>query len=338
MTTRPPRRARLTGVAFTLDADEASTFARVRRGKPDLSRADVFTEPWLEEPGCRWALGLFVADGTLYQPHMRPPGWWPSLCIALRLHPDDRDGVEAFVSALGLPRSRVRDGAINGRPVASVTFQSPRVARLLQLGFAPGPKSDTVRAPARVASDVDFWRGVIDGDGYTSLIRNRGRVPALHVGLRSCSAALHEQFATFVRHAVGDDAYLYEDAPTAQRSVVTGDAGVALIEMLYRDCGRFTVARKREKALRLAAERVAPTQPARLSELQVRALAQLAQPQTSLKLARLLELGNTPGAGVRARNALYGLKRRGLVEFDGPPRGHKARTWRRVASDRDALQ
>lgn len=231
------------------------TSARLRRGIPsirpaghvDLSRPDVFTSSWLDEPSSRWAIGLFVADGHLLAPRPTSTRYVASPKIQIEIDSTDRDGAEHFAHALGLPAARVIERQRPGltSPNVTVSLQRPSVARLLDLGFNYGKKSATVAAPDRLADDIHFWRGVIDGDGYTS---RSGRT--IHLALRSNSEKLLQQFQCFAANRDWKASLCAFDTNGGGRCVLTGDNAAAAIRVLYAEPP--TIARKRDKALRLA--------------------------------------------------------------------------------------
>lgn len=215
-------------------------------GKKDLSRSDVFTDEWLAEAGARWAIGLFVADGSLLAPQRTSRGCLSSPRVTLEMDWADTDGVKHFAAALGLPADRVRQRRRVGySDRAVVSFQSPRVIGLHELGFPYGKKSDSVTAPEILAQDVHFWRGVVDGDGYTSKSGN-----TVHLALRSNSVGLLGQFEAFMANCGLTAHQCGIDQTGSSRCVLTGDQAVAGIRLLYAD--EPAVSRKRDKAIALA--------------------------------------------------------------------------------------
>ena len=109
-----------------------------------------------------------------------------------------------------------------------------------------GDKTSVARLPEVLVLNDHAWPGVIDGDGYVSVPLCRGRRSAIHLGLRSVSRFLLDQFATFVGVRTGAAAGRDDG-----RGVVTGGVAVAIVGALYVDAPN-TIARKRKKALRLA--------------------------------------------------------------------------------------
>jgi AP2 domain len=229
--------------------------------KADVSRPDVFTSEWLTEPASRWAIGIFVADGSLSGPSINAQGYQTSPRVTLRLDWPEADGAHHFAAALGLPPARVRTEQCGPRQslMAAVSLRSPRVGRLHDLGFPYGKKSHTVRAPEELEHDVQFWRGVIDGDGYASMSGG-----SVHFALRSQSDALLKQFQVFSRSR-GWVARLYGITKRGGgRCLIQGDAAVEAIRVLYADAP--AIARKRDKALALAdawESRARPSSPYR---------------------------------------------------------------------------
>jgi hypothetical protein len=200
----------------------------------------------LAEAGARWAIGLFVADGSLLAPQRTSRGYLSSPRVALEMDWADADGVKHFAAALGLPAERVRQRRRVGySDRAVVSFQSPRVIGLHELGFPYGKKSDSVTAPEILALDVHFWRGVVDGDGYTSKSGN-----TVHLALRSNSLGLLGQFEAFMANCGLTAHQCGLDQAGGGRCVLTGDQAVAGIRLLYAD--EPAVSRKRDKAIALA--------------------------------------------------------------------------------------
>jgi hypothetical protein len=162
------------------------------------------------------------------------------------LKPEDRSGIESLANAFGIAHDRIRHTATG----VSLQFGHPKLRFLVDgLGMPLGDKTRVARLPDLLVLNDHAWRGVIDGDGYVSAPLARGRRTALHLGLRSVSRVLLDQVATFVGVRTGAAAGRYEG-----RVVVTRGVAVAVVGALYVDAPN-TIARKRNKALRLAAER-----------------------------------------------------------------------------------
>jgi hypothetical protein len=134
--------------------------------------------------------------------------------------------------------------------MAVLGFSHPRLSFLTEVGIPVGKKSRTVKMPESLMTSRHAWRGVLDGDGYVSLIGPAHKQRQLHVGLRTGSIALRDQFAAAAAEFIGGTKGI---CVHARGVTVTNRAGVALIDALYRDA-RYTIRRKRLKAVRLAVE------------------------------------------------------------------------------------
>jgi hypothetical protein len=242
--------------------------------------------------------------------------------------------VVAFAHALGIGSDAVRDVTVGNRPAASLAFAHPRIDALFcnVLGFVPGPKTGIVTMPEALISSRHAWRGVIDGDGYANLLPGRGPQMALHLGLRNRSVALQDQFSAFAERVTGVTTYRYEN-----KGVVTGETAALLIDVLYEGSSVWTIARKRTKALALAAayrERrelgfaEAPPTPRQLG-----LLTQVAD-RGPVAAIDLPSQGHRPGTKAHAaalRNSLAALERRGLVAPSGR-KGHGRRRYQVTAA------
>jgi hypothetical protein len=120
-------------------------------------------------PESKYWAGFLFADGCILRRDGEPKGVALTLCIA------DRSHVEKFRRFLqsehGINEQTQVGGFGDGKRSCSFSFTSHRIAqRLADLGMA---KKNADRCPSiELCSSPDFWRGVVDGDGYVS--RRRG--------------------------------------------------------------------------------------------------------------------------------------------------------------------
>jgi hypothetical protein len=222
-------------------------------GSPDLPD-DVLAMPWMLSEAGAWALGLQATDGNLRRPKGRP-GQHPSLAMRVALKAADRAGVAALAKAYGLDESRVRESG----GMATFGFSHPQLDFLADAGAQPvGNKAGRKTLPECLVANPHALRGVMDGDGYVSLLQPAGRQPQLHVGLRAGSTSLRTQFARGVESLLGDDSGI---CVHSRGVTVTNTAGVRLVGLLYPQAITYTVPRKRLKAMRLAVEYVNAVTP-----------------------------------------------------------------------------
>lgn len=106
-------------------------------------------------------------------------------------------------------------------------------------------KTKHTRVVDKLAQSRDFWRGVCDGDGTVSVVRNRGiEYPTITL----CgNYSLMEQFQAFVQQEIGVTAKI-GSARSIFRVGLTGAPARDLIEILYKDAV-WALPRKNEKAL-----------------------------------------------------------------------------------------
>lgn len=168
-------------------------------------REDAFARP-LSKEAAYWA-GVLMADGSVTKDvGKRSP------MISLDLAAEDRDHVEAFRRFLGAGHEvrRHHDGASYRLQVRSARL----AADLSVLGVVPG-KTDREKAGEDVVGSVDFWRGVLDGDGcyhdhpdgtpQVSLVGSRNLLSQWHhfIGIRK---AITPHRGTFQTHYYGKNA------------------------------------------------------------------------------------------------------------------------------------
>lgn len=183
-------------------------------------------------------VGFLMADGAV----LRSAGHSPSVRIALAAR--DVQHLYRFRSFLGSTHhvsfyvNRSQYGST--RMCYFQVHSAPLAADLARFGVVPN-KSLTARVRL-LGGNRDFWRGVVDGDGWISFSK------VGHPSLGLCgSVPLVRQFITFLRRH-GIHATLQKRGRICQTSVVCSQA-VRAIRLLYKDAV-VALPRKAKRALR----------------------------------------------------------------------------------------
>lgn len=166
--------------------------------------------------GAYW-IGFLMADGNIrYTSDHRQPQ------VSLALAGRDAEHVARFRAFLGSSHT------LHVRKTGSVALEvrsRKLVDTLAQYGITPR-KSLTAQV-SELEDNIDFWRGVVDGDGNL-------RVDHGHRAIRLCGAqALMEQFAAFVHRHVSGGPWTVKPFRTIYTLDVTGPTAVALARLLY---------------------------------------------------------------------------------------------------------
>jgi hypothetical protein len=229
---------------------------RSKAGQRGLVLPDnVLNWDWTRTEAGAWACWMIVTDGSLRLNNGRlSANQLPTLRLVLAEY--DREGVELFAKALGVPNERVKPvrqrNRTTGRdhPGVGVEFTHPRLWFLhRELGMPLGDKTAIAALPECLVQNRHAWRGVFDGDGGAHL--GNGPTPAAELSLFGVSPALHRQFAAF---AAGLDlpVALYERrrknrAHLQLQSIAVAEPAARLADELYRDAV-YTIPRKRDRA------------------------------------------------------------------------------------------
>jgi hypothetical protein len=141
-------------------------------------------------------VGFLLADGCVRKSK------WHQHTISLSLAAKDRDHVEKFRSFLGATHpisESTRDGYGKPRTMVRLTVSSDRLADSLAKYNVVPQKTATAVPPAALVMDRDFWRGMVDGDGWLFYTYRRGqRKPETTVGLTG-TVATCESFLKWVK-------------------------------------------------------------------------------------------------------------------------------------------
>jgi hypothetical protein len=174
-----------------------------------------------------WA-GFLFADGTIIERSGSPE-------LALVLSEIDKGHIEKFRSFLGSTHaisviSKTNQGK-NFYGAKSAQRFSVRSARLVSRLREAGINSDGERtACPELVRSRDFWRGVVDGDGWIGY----GRSSRLEV---VGNLELMAQFAEYVRHCCPLNGASVRSHKAIYRFSLCGRDAVAMMQILYVDAG-----------------------------------------------------------------------------------------------------
>ena len=179
-----------------------------------------------------WA-GFLMADGSI--------GGREEVALVLAVR--DSEHIRHFRAFLGSGHAitAIQQGS---HQTCRFSFRSAKiVADLSTLGVKPRKTYDAKATPV-LAEDRDFWRGVVDGDGYIGLVK--GRRPRLElVG----ALPLLEQFAAFANHAAKSKVHPHPHKSIWRISLMGATARL-VIDLLYRDSS-VALERKRNASLNI---------------------------------------------------------------------------------------
>lgn len=164
-------------------------------------------------------IGVLFADG-----YMNPS----SKALEFRIQARDRAHVEklqAFLKSTHAVRTNKKGTSVG------LSIRSPKLYDVLGGYGVVTRKSLTASVSPVLAHNVDFWRGVIDGDGC---LKNYGKCPRVHlIG----SEATIQQFATFCAPYL--DGYplkirICKHSPI-WNAMMHGNASMTMMRVLYED-------------------------------------------------------------------------------------------------------
>ncbi len=185
--------------------------------------------------------GFLLADGAVCD---TDAGSAPRIELALQVR--DRGHVAAFKRFLGAGHPVV-DRESQGS--CRIAVRSKRLAAaLVRFGVTPR-KSFTAEVPKELEHNVDFWRGVMDGDGHFNDPRNFPKIKMV--------GAQHvvRQFASFCAAVVKPERLHVAAERGIFYTQLSGRDALDVIELLYRDA---TVAlRRKQKAAQVLLARYA---------------------------------------------------------------------------------
>lgn len=170
-----------------------------------------------------WA-GFLMADGCIYNGQKTPQ-------IRLEISTVDLKHIKNFRQFIGgdMPiRHRTLESKITGKiySYSSLAFNSEKIAyKLANFGIVANKTSN---AKAKLLEDsVDFWRGVIDGDGCLSW---NGKYPQIRL---TGSRYLLQQFSDFIFVRIGFRLTVGKYHPTTYSVGAKGEKAIEVIRLLY---------------------------------------------------------------------------------------------------------
>lgn len=221
---------------------------------PRQSRCDVLAFE-RDNPESRYWLGFLIADGSISRN-----------TLSLSLTIGDMPHLLAFRDFLKSDhpiRHRIAMGyagapVANEQPTVSLAITSIRVCESIRARGLAERKTTTAIVPSRLALDSDFWRGMVDGDGWLCYNRCRkGGGTGWDINLGLCGTlAICEGFAAFAMNVAGPPprAKTYSVLPIKSiwRVKLTGYQAIRMADLLYTDA-RVSLPRKKAMADAFAA-------------------------------------------------------------------------------------
>ena len=176
-----------------------------------------------------YVFGLLITDGTLYFAKTRNRGR-----VTLEVSEKDKDIVEKLHNLYPESHIRVRTRSTNfSKSYTSYSFVNGMLdfrTNLVNSGYPKKDKTSLASTPTVEYSEIDFWRGVIDGDGSVGI--SKDNTP--FIGLVTKSENMKTEFLTFLNKKLG----LLKTATRNKRDnvyniLVTNEAAVDLAKLLY---------------------------------------------------------------------------------------------------------
>ena len=177
-------------------------------------------------PESAYWIGFLMADGCITK---RGKAYRISLCLSAI----DSQHVYLFRRFLK-SNHKVGKGAVylHGKKflTASLVVTSKKLAFVLR-------KYGVVERKSKIASvryledSIDFWRGMMDGDGTVNLYNAQPRI-----ALCGGSSVLLQQFEKFVKKRLVTNAHIHHSAKGVFVFSLGGKPAVQLIKILYKDC------------------------------------------------------------------------------------------------------
>lgn len=190
-----------------------------------------------------------MADGCVYQPKYGQP------IVNLTVCEEDIAHLRTFQSFVGAEQHRLHRGESKGAVWNVLTLTSSTIASDLdRLGIVPRKSLDAKAGPA-VTNSRDFWRGVVDGDGYLGVF-GRGRAKTIGrnglqygraIGLYGSEHLLGQFRAFLVRNRIPVQANVRPTPGRHFRIVLKGAVADATVKLLYADA-KVALPRKRKAA------------------------------------------------------------------------------------------
>ena len=159
-----------------------------------------------------------------------------NLMISLALATKDSNHVQKFAEFVGVPQEQIRNykriSNYGQNDTAWLNFVSVEMCQqLAKYNVVPNKSANEV-VPESLALDVDFWRGVVDGDGNVR-IRPQDNCPCLTL---TGSWRLIDKFADFLLEIAGKRPAVSQNHSIYQLGVGGSRARTALSKIYYDGC------------------------------------------------------------------------------------------------------
>lgn len=190
--------------------------------------------------------GLLITDGNIYLT-TRNRGR-----VVLEISKRDEDIVDKLIDEIPNSTKRERTRKTNfSEEFNSVSFNNHRIefrTWLFECGYPKEDKTNNASIPSVEFSEIDFWRGVIDGDGSLGITSKN--IP--FVSLITKSENLKNEYLAFLEKKLG----IIKKASRNKRDgvyniCITRDNAIKLSRLLYEDCNGFCLKRKYSKFLEI---------------------------------------------------------------------------------------
>ncbi len=223
-------------------------YKNIQDARPDWQES--FAKP---TPAALYWAGFLMADGSV-SPRKG------EFSISCSLSIIDFKHVEALAAFVG--KGAITNLKAQGRAMPSCGWRvySDRIAAdLARWGILPRKGRSDYTAPLGEATDsIDFWRGMIDGDGSVNFFQYGGKISL--TGRRGiCEAFVrfvcNNIDLTFSSPGVGLNVYKHTLGGGACSVNLSGDNAVRLANLLYGNAPEILcLSRKREKALKMVVQ------------------------------------------------------------------------------------
>ena len=202
--------------------------AAVPRWEPHELNLEAFAEPLSRE--ARYWVGFLLADGSIHGKSQYKPA------IRLALAVKDYEHVRKFASFVGIHEEFVHEykkvSNYGNNDVAWLQFSSAEMCQQLAKYCVVPNKSGNEVVPDSLALDVDFWRGVIDGDGNVRM-RPKDNIPCLTL---TGSWKLIDKFADFLLEIAGKRPAVSQNHSIYQLGIGGSRARATLSKIYYDGC------------------------------------------------------------------------------------------------------
>lgn len=193
-----------------------------------------------------YIVGLLQADGNLCEYKNKGK-------LSIELKSSDRELLEKINIILESHikiRDRERDIKINKyqyHAKSSILSVYDLNFRNTIRNYLPqGKKSSIIEKPLSVI-EIDYWRGIIDGDGSLGITKNN--IP--FISLVTCSDILAQQFVDFIAPIIGyRKTFNRNKRDNAFNIMITCENAMKIVQLLYYD-NCLALERKRQKSIEI---------------------------------------------------------------------------------------